>query len=273
MKTETSRVVFDEKRVTDSTCGSSKNELMGNWKDNLFFVLVEPSHAGNIGAAARAIKNMGFRNLVLVNPPDDMSEAVTFAHNAMDVLESAHVCMSLDEALSDKNYIVGTTRRRGRRRGVFTPVTQAAPTLRDVASGNRVAILFGREERGLFNEEIGRCGFLITIPASRQQPSINLAQAVMIIAYEIAKSGVKGRDAAGLLTVRPPRFATDEEVSTLFERLGNALELIGYIPGDNPYLRKKILQNMRHFLGRAGLTDWEVNMFHAICGHIEKRLS
>jgi TrmH family RNA methyltransferase len=237
------------------------------WKDNIFFVLVESSHAGNIGAAARAIKNMGFRNLVLVNPPADMSDAVTFAHNAMDVLESADTCSNLEEALCDKNYIVGTTRRRGRRRGVFTPIEQAAPALRDVANKNKVAILFGREERGLFNEEIERCGFLVTIPASRQQPSINLSQAVMIISYELAKNS-----SDGLLAAIPPKYVTEEDLSRLSEKLEKALELIEYIPRDNPYLRRKIKQNMRHFLARAGLTEWELNMFHAICGNIEKKI-
>ena len=170
---------------------------MHNWKNNVYFVLVEPSESGNIGASARAIKNMGFRNLCLVNPQAEMTdEGRWFARNAHDVLESAQVFGSVAEAVSDKSVIVGTSRREGKRRGLMLPVEEGAGRIHDLSENNKIAILFGREARGLFNDEVDECGFMLRIPSSELQPSLNLAQAVLIVAYELSKLGAVDRKAA-----------------------------------------------------------------------------
>jgi TrmH family RNA methyltransferase len=251
---------------------------MKNWKDNVFFVLVEPREPGNIGASARAIKNMDFKNLCLVNPISFMTdEAQWLARNANDILDSAVIFDSLRDAISDKHFVVGTSRRKGRRRGAFIPVENGAQRIFETARTNKIAVLFGREDRGLFNEEIEECAFLMTIPASRKQPSLNLAQAVMIIAYELSKAGIKGaktKRESGvepLLTAAPPKIVTQKELSLLYERMERALKILEYIPPDDKFLNRKIMQNLKHCLGRAGLTDWEFNMFHGICKQIEKK--
>lgn len=253
---------------------------MKTWRDNVHFTLVEPREPGNIGACARAIKNMDFRRLCLINPPSIMTdEAQWFARNSLDVLESADTRDSVHDAIKDKHYVVGTSRRRGKRRGAFLPVEEGTRRIFEIARKNKVAVLFGREDRGLFNEEIEECAFLMTIPANKKQPSLNLAQAVMIIAYEISKAGIKGgKDAEKkgderILTAAPPKMARQEELVLLYERLENALRLLEYIPPDNKIVRRKIMQNLKHCLGRAGLTDWEFNMFHGICKQIEKKFS
>jgi TrmH family RNA methyltransferase len=252
---------------------------MKNWKDNVYFILVEPKEPGNIGAAARAIKNMDFRNLCLVNPPlFQTDEARLFAHGATDILKSVTVYPALKDAIGDKHYIAGTSRRRGRRRGVFTPVEQGTQRLFEVAQKNKVAVLFGREDKGLFNNEIEECGFLMTVPASRKQPSLNLAQAVLIIAYEISKAGIKGparkekSDNGNLLFANPPKLVTQERLSHLYEKMERAFKMIEYIPSNDRVMNKKIMLNLKHCLSRAGLSDWEFNMFHAICNKIEKKI-
>lgn len=252
---------------------------MKTWRDNVYFTLVEPREPGNIGACARAIKNMDFKKLCLVNPPSLMTdEAQWFARNSLDVLDSADKRDSVHDAIGDKHYVVGTSRRRGKRRGAFLPVEEGARRIFEIAHKNKVAVLFGREDRGLFNEEIEECAFLMTIPANKKQPSLNLAQAVMIIAYEISKAGMKGgkdtdkNSDERMLTAAPPKMARQEELVLLYERLENALRLIEYIPPDDKVVRRKIMQNLKHCLGRAGLTDWEFNMFHGICKRIEKKL-
>jgi TrmH family RNA methyltransferase len=252
---------------------------MKNWKDNVYFILVEPREQGNIGAAARAIKNMDFKNLCLVKPPSHMTdEAKWFAHNAMDILESSKTFASVKAAVRDKHFVVGTSRRRGRRRGVFIPIEQGTNQLFKIAQNSKIAVLFGREDRGLFNEEVEECGFLMTIPASRKQPSLNLAQAVLIIAYELLKAGMsemKGKRESGtasLLIAETPKAVSQEDLSHLYNRLENALKMIEYIPQGDKFLNKKIMQNLKHCLGRARLTDWEFNMFHGICKHIEKKM-
>jgi len=251
---------------------------MKDWKDNVYFVLVEPREAGNIGAAARAIKNMGFKNLCLVNPPSDLSDAALFAHNAMDILNASKIYASFEDAVRGMDLVAGTTRRRGRRRGAFIPVEKAAMQIAEAASVNKVAVLFGREDRGLYNEEVNGCGFLMTIPASKKQPSLNLAQSVVIIAYELSKADParnqkKAKDSDGvMLEASAPRFVSQQELSRLYKRMEKALRMIEYIPAGNEHHARKIMQNMKHCLGRVGLTDWEYNMFHGICGHIEKKM-
>ncbi len=251
---------------------------MKNWKDNIHFTLVEPGEPGNIGASARAIKNMDFRHLCLVNPPSlDDEEAQRFAHNAIDVMLSAEIHDSVHNAIRDKHYVVGTSRRKGRRRGVFLPVDEGARRIREIAHTHKVALLFGREDRGLFNGEIEECGFLMTVPANRQHPSINLGQAVMIFAYELAMTDMRRAHTQdrnlteSLLAATPPKMARQDELVLLYERMENALRLIEYIPPDDRNLRRRIMQNLKHCLGRAGLTDWEFHMFHNICRQIERK--
>jgi len=252
---------------------------MKKWKDNVYFILVEPKEPGNIGAAARAIKNMDFRNLCLVNPPPfQTDEARLFAHGATDILKSVNVYPSLKEAIADKHYVAGTSRRIGRRRGVFTPVEKGTQRLFEVAQKNKVAVLFGREDKGLFNNEIEECGFLMTVPASRRQPSLNLAQAVLIIAYEISKAGIRGAgvkwksDNDNILFANPPKLVTQEKLEHLYEKIERAFKMIEYIPKNEKVANKKIMLNLKHCLSRAGLSDWECNMFHAICNKIEKKV-
>ena len=249
-----------------------------NWKNNIHFVLVEPKESGNIGMAARAIKNMDFKNLCLVNPPSPMNdEARMFAHGAVDVLSSASIFSSVRDAIGSKHFVAGTSRRRGRRRGAFIPVEQGVKRLFEIAKTDKVALLFGREDKGLFNDEIEECGFLMTIPASRKQASLNLAQAVMIIAYELSKAGMGGGEddkdiKEALLIADPPKTVNQHELSYLYDRMEKALEMLEYIPPDDKFLRRRIMQNLKHCLGRAGLTDWEFNMFHGICKQIEKKI-
>ena len=250
---------------------------MDHWKQNVYFVLVEPGEPGNIGASARAIKNMGFTNLCLVKPPAKMSEEGRwFARNAHDVLDSAEVHASVGEAISDKAVIVGTTRREGKRRGVILPVEKGAARIREITTNNKVAILFGRETKGLYNDEVDECGFMIKIPSSKLQPSLNLSQAVLIIAYELSKykeavdcsSGKKRYDNSVLIR----GLVAHEEVAVLYERIARVLELLEYIPRGDRNLMKNIIVNLKHFIGRAGITEKELNMLQGICTQVEKKV-
>jgi TrmH family RNA methyltransferase len=247
---------------------------MRNWKDNIYFILVEPKESGNIGASARAIKNMGFKNLCLVNPPSVITdEARWLACNAIDVLNSAEIFNSLTDAVKDKPIIAGTSRRKGRRRGVFLNVEEGSGRLHDIALKNKVAILFGREDRGLYNEEVEECGFLITIPTSKEQPSLNLAQAVLIVAYELSKSEYSVQQSAvSSQKSKAERLSSHNELTALYSRISKILKLLEYIPKGDRNLEKKIMQNLKHFIGRAGLTDWELKMLHGICSQIEKKI-
>ncbi|MHB8880299.1 MAG: RNA methyltransferase [Thermodesulfovibrionales bacterium] len=248
---------------------------MAAWRENIYFVLVEPKEPGNIGASARAIKNMGFQRLRLVNPPDITDEARWLACNALDILNHAETFGSVREAVRDMSVVVGTTARKGKSRGLILPVEQGVRRFSEGIAGNKVALLFGRESRGLYNAEVAECGLLMTIPSSSAQPSLNLAQAVMIVAYETSKAlwavhdeGLKKKKGnAGRLNL-----VTHEEVTALYDRMTDLLRMLEYIPRGDRDLEKKIMLNLKHFIGRAGLTDWELNMLHGVISQVQKKI-
>ncbi|MDP2166941.1 MAG: TrmJ/YjtD family RNA methyltransferase [Thermodesulfovibrionales bacterium] len=241
---------------------------MALWKKNISFILVDPKEAGNIGASARAIKNMGFSRLELVRPSKYPSlEATVFAHGAEDVLEAAPVHKGLKEAIADKSLIVGTSRRKGRKRGLAFPLKEGIRRILAAAQKNRVAILFGTEDKGLSNKEVDECGFLMGIPSDPQMPSINLAQAVMLVAYEAgARPPRKG-------VMNPPAgkktqpFINKDEMDFLFTRIKHSLELLGY-HGDT---EASLMRSLKHLVGRAGLTEWELKLLHGVCSSVGKK--
>lgn len=248
---------------------------MDIWKDNISFVLVEPREQGNIGASARAMKNMGFKNLSLVRPPElPHREAEWFAHNSLDVLEKAEVHDALADALRDKSLVVGVARRVGKKRGLIMPVYKGAERLLELLPGNKVAILFGRENKGLYNEEIDECNFVMTIPSNREHPSLNLSHAVMVVAYELSISQARRDSVSGAHGAPKQRskIVSHSELTALYERIAKVLIILDYIPRGDRDIERQIMSNMKHFVGRAGLTDWELKMFHGLCSQIEKCL-
>ncbi len=258
---------------------------MKNWQKNISFVLVEPKEPGNIGASARAIKNMGFRNLCLVNPPSRLTdEARWLACNALDVLDTAQYYPTVKRAIQGSVTVVGTSRRTGKHRGVILPVEQGSKSIIERAQAGNVAILFGREDRGLLNEEVDECGMLLTIPTSKEHRSLNLAQAVLIVAYELLKAGyalTKNGPEKSKGRFVPRNLESGEEgtpmvghgaINGLYDRMAGTLKLLGYIPRGDRDLEVKIMRNLRHFISRSGLTEWELNMLHGILSQIERKV-
>ncbi|MDI6744661.1 MAG: RNA methyltransferase [Thermodesulfovibrionales bacterium] len=237
---------------------------MNDWKSNVFFVLVEPKEAGNIGASARAMKNMGFKNMELVKPRKFlMDEARQMACNAIDVLENAAVHADLKAAVKDKNIIIGTTRRIGKRRGLILPLNEGIKKAVSASKKNKIAILFGREDKGLNNKEVEECGFLITIPANPASASLNLSQSVLLVTYELSRKTYK---------TEFPELVKHKEIDGLYRRIRSTFRLLEYIPRGNSDLEVKIMRNLKRLIGRAGLTDWELKMLHGICSQVEKRI-
>jgi tRNA/rRNA methyltransferase len=225
------------------------------------FVLVRPLQAGNVGAAARALKNMGFDDLRLVAPRiTDGRGAAAMAVHAEDVLRDARHYPDLSEALADRTLVVGTTCRPGLYRSGAIEIRAAAPQLVAEASANRVAILFGPEDTGLTNRELERCQRLVTILTSPDYPSLNLAQAVMLVTYELMI-------AAGAARARPPGqpLAPAGEVDEMMERMGRALVAIGFLPADNPV---HIMFALRAIFGRAGLSARDLDILNGIASQI-----
>jgi tRNA/rRNA methyltransferase len=221
------------------------------------FVLFRPQSAGNIGAAARALKNMGFDDLRLVGRgPLNDRDAVKMAVHADDILARATVYPSLSAAVADCSLAVGTTSRRGGYRSRANPLREAAAELDAIAGSNKIAMVFGREDRGLTNRELKLCHRLITIPTAPEYPSLNLAQAVMVVAYELMMAAN-----ASAVAGRAPHFVEASVSDPMLERMAEALVSIGFIPDDNP---DHIMFALREIFGRSGLTAREVEILNGM---------
>jgi tRNA/rRNA methyltransferase len=219
------------------------------------FVLVTPRQAGNIGAAARALKNMGFSGLRIVAPAASRKSraATMMAVHARDVLDTAREYQSLADAVADCSLVVGTTCRPGPYRAGAVAVRDAAREFASLGGDNRIAFVFGPEDRGLANRELKLCHRLVTIPASPGYASLNLAQAVLIVAYEL----MLAEGGAAAAAREAPAMARAGEVEAMMTRMVDGLLAIGFLPAENP---DHIMFTIRAMLGRAGLTRRDVDI-------------
>lgn len=230
--------------------------------DNVRIVLVRPKGSRNVGSVARAMKNMGLRDLVLVAPRNlDTNAARSMATHGLDVLEAARTSATVAEAVAGCGWVFGTTAREGGYR--VAPVTprDAAVEITPLLATNRVALVFGPEDHGLSNEDIEVCNRLIRIPTSTAFASLNLAQAVLICAYELQLTqhpGISEQE------TRP--LAGADEVSLMFDKLQQALLRIGFIHPQNP---DHIMHAVRRLFGRVGLEAAETRILLGIARQIE----
>jgi tRNA/rRNA methyltransferase len=227
--------------------------------DHITIVLQGPRYPENIGSAARAICNMGISRLIVVNPEnwDPRRIRLLATHAAAHVVAEIEPVDNLKEALAPFNYVVGTTARRGRHRQMMTPRT-LAEHLVPISRENQVAIVFGPEDRGLTNEDLQLCHGLINIPTA-DFSSLNLAQAAMVVCYELHAASLKAADSFA------PRLASRHELDGMYQQLKDILINIDYIKPDNPdYWMHKI----RQFGTRMQLKAREVSIIRGMCRQI-----
>ena len=219
-------------------------------------VLVRPTVAGNLGAAARVMRNLGLTDLVLVAPEADPADrnARQLATHGEAILENARVVADLGDAVADCVLIAGTSARTGgpfRRQSVGTPV-QIMPYLIEALAQGPVALVFGPEPSGLSNAEVTRCHHLIHIPTDPTYPALNLAQAVAICLYALRRAWLARSEPA--TRPAPAPFADQER---MFARLRSALEAVHFLYGANA---DTLMHALRHLIGRAGPTPMEVDV-------------
>lgn len=220
-------------------------------------VLLRPSHPGNIGAAARAMKTMGITQLRLVRPKRfPHPDARAMAAGAADVLESAHACASLEEALAETAYSVAFSARERELSHSSLDARAAARELLSAARKDEAAVVFGNETVGLSNREIMRCSALARIPADPEYASLNLAQAVQVIAYELRMAAL-APSAAPAKTA----YATHEEMEKLFAHLERSLYASGYL---HPRAPRKLMDRLRRLFAKARLETVEVNILRGM---------
>ena len=228
---------------------------------NVCIILSRPRYPENIGAAARAMRNMGFEQLIVVDPQNyDMSRVLKMAtHGAVEVVEQIKIYEGLRTALEPLSYIVGTTARLGGQRQLVGSAARLAQKLAPISKENQVGLLFGPEDRGLTNADIRLCHELVNIPTA-EFSSLNLAQAVMVICYELRRYNQPG----GKTFV--PRLANRHELDGLYAQLKDILVRISYIQPDNP---DYFMNNLRHFGTRLKLRAKEVSIIRGICRQID----
>jgi len=234
---------------------------------NIRIALLNTSHPGNIGAAARAMKTMGLTDLWLLDPlhfPD--AEATARASGADDLLASAQVRQSLDDLLEDCRLVIGASART---RSIPCPELsprECASLVREESEQRRVAVLFGREQSGLSNAEIDRCHYLVRIPASPVYASLNLAAAVQVIAYELFVAHVtKEPEEGGCLLQHVPVSAG--EMERFFEHLEATLVQLEFLDPVNP---RHLMRRLRRLYNRARPDQNEINILRGILTAVQQ---
>lgn len=226
-------------------------------------VLVNTSHAGNIGSVARAMKTMGMSQLYLVDPFEKpVGEARARASGAVDVLESAVIVNTLPEAIADCALVVGASARL---RSIPWPVVDPRQCAQQViemvkSQGEQVALVMGREKSGLSNAELEHCNLLVNIPANPDYSSLNLAAATQVLAYEV-RMALLASEGQTVKSEHDSPLASADELEGMYDHFQTALTDIGFL---DPQAPKQLMRRIRRMFNRVGLERNEVNILRGI---------
>lgn len=229
------------------------------------FVFVSPRYGGNVGSAARVLKNFGFGRLDLVAPREgpDHEEAVRMAVDAADVLAAARVHASLDDALEGAATVLGTSRRMGKHRRPHDRIDELAPLIAGLALRGELALVFGREDYGLSDADLDRCTHLAYVPTDAAYPALNVAQTIAIVAYEVRLA----LDAAPPRTVDPEEEALADHLvrEAMYAHLEEALLAIGFLRTGQ---LEGMMRRLRRILSRAQLSAGDADVLRGIARQI-----
>lgn len=237
--------------------------------DQLRIVLVHPSHPGNIGASARAMKTMGLKTLFLVKPksfPD--TKAMVMASGADDILSQAVVVNTFEEAINNCHFVIGTTARDRTLKWPTVTPKEAASAVMDMSSNQKIAILFGCEQWGLTNEQLSSCHLRISIPTRKDFSSLNLAAAVQIISYELYVAYLSKEQSSTIDKSLEP-LAETRQVQSFYQRLEYLLKAIDF---SNIHRSKLLIRRIKRLFNRVQLEAIEVNILQGILTALYKRL-
>lgn len=230
---------------------------------NIRIVLVNTTHPGNIGGAARAMKNMGLSRLYLVAPKEFPSDKATWrSAGATDVLDDAVVVESLDDAIQGCSLVVGTSARERRIPWPLLDPRECGENVWAEASQHEVALVFGREDRGLTNEELHKCNYHVHIPANEEYSSLNLATAVQVITYEIRMAYLKAIEGNTLpkhVWDMPP--ANAQALDSYYQQLEQTLVNVGFLDPENP---KQTMTRLRRLYNRVRMDQMELNILRGV---------
>jgi len=241
--------------------------------DNIRIVLINTHHPGNIGAAARAMKNMGLSRLYLVDPLNFPSfEASQRASSATDVLSNAVVVDTLAEALKGCSLVCGTTARLRSVKWPQVDARECGKVLHSESEQHEVALVFGRERSGLTNDELEQCQTLVNIPTAEAYSSLNISQAVQVLSYEIliASQQAKPRSVASAATEIDVKdtVATNDELEGMYDHYVEALSSLKFFGSRNP---EHVMRKIRCLFGRARPTKREVQIMRGVLSYAQGR--
>jgi tRNA (cytidine32/uridine32-2'-O)-methyltransferase len=236
--------------------------------DNIRIVLVNTSHPGNIGGAARAMKNMGLSRLYLVQPREFPHEQATWrAASALDVLDNAVVASSLEDAIGDCQFVVGTSARERRIPWPLLDCRQCAARVAALSGREQVAVLFGREDRGLTNEELQLCNLHLNVPTSAAYSSLNLAMAVQIVCYELGMLAAEAALPSEEVDQWDAPFATRDNMERFYVHLEQTLTDIEFL---DPAAPRQLMSRLRRLYSRVRLDEMELNILRGILTETQK---
>ena len=225
---------------------------------NIRIVLIETSHSGNIGSAARAMKTMGLTDLVLVAPKQGIDDqAIALAAGAEDVVKSAVIVNTFSEAVADCSLVIGTS--------AIEPRECGEKAIHHAING-KVAIVFGRERVGLTNEELLKCHYHVTIPANPDYASLNLAMAVQLISYEIRMAYLATSTEAKATSVNTDIYPSMQELEYFYHHTEQLYQSLGFIQNQG------VMQKLRRLYGRAELEKTELNILLGMLSAVRKKL-
>jgi len=234
--------------------------------NSISIILVRPRFPENVGSVARAMKNMGLSRLIVVNGCSPLhANAYKLASGGEDILERAEEFFTLGEAISEMGVVVGFTSRGGRERRPDLTPEALTKKLISLSQKNVIGLAFGSEKEGLTNDELSLCHLCARIPSVESFPSLNLAQAVVVVCYELFQASMESPR-------RAAQLAQAEQLERMFEHMEKTLLRIGFLDSNNP---KGIMRVLRRLLGRIQMDEREVRIFRGIWSqmdqHLEKR--
>ncbi|MDA0146778.1 tRNA (cytosine(32)/uridine(32)-2'-O)-methyltransferase TrmJ [Vibrio sp. LaRot3] len=237
--------------------------------NNVKVVLVGTSHSGNIGSAARAMKVMGFTNMVLVDPQCEVDgQSIALAAGAADIAQNAQVVSTLEEAVEDCSLVVGSSARSRTLEWPMLEPRECGEKCAQEGLTSKVAIVFGRERTGLTNEELQTCHYHVCIPANPEYSSLNLAMAVQTISYEIRVAHLE-QEKALHPEQKPVEYPRHKELEMFFDHLEKVMVDTQFISQEQP---GKVMNKMRRLFSRARPELQEINTLRGVLTAIEKKI-
>lgn len=232
---------------------------------NIRIVLVETSHSGNIGSAARAMKTMGLSNLYLVLPKSVDEQSIALAAGADDVVRNAHIVDTFEQAIEDCSLVIGTSARLRHLQSTLIEPRECAE--KASAHQGQVAIVFGRERVGLTNEELLKCHYHLNIPANPEYSSLNLAMAVQLVSYEMRMAFLAKDKTESTLSTIENIYPTAQEMEYFFAHTEQVYQSLGFIQNQG------VIQKLRRLYNRSSLEKNELNILRGMLSAVEKRLN